>query len=102
MAGDLLQRIQNLVPPHITGMKDQVRAFQNLQGFGTHFAMGDLFYRLDQRLLEFPLRALGVIHQLEAVRNASAVSFKMEAAIQLITSTELMVTVVVEVPLAGL
>src|SRR5690554_5852637 len=37
---DGLQCVQNLVPPHVTGMKDQIRALQSFQGFGTHFAVG--------------------------------------------------------------
>jgi hypothetical protein len=37
---DSLQRFQNLVPPDVTGVKDQIRAFQYRQGFGSHFAVG--------------------------------------------------------------
>ena len=40
LRSDGLQCLQNLIPPHVTGMKDQIRALQSFQGFGTHLAVG--------------------------------------------------------------
>ena len=37
---DHLERVQNVAPPDIAGMQDDLRALQGFQGFWTHFAMG--------------------------------------------------------------